>query len=806
MKGDTNSQNTSCFVQVLGVGTDTGVTVPSVLLFFDRQRYLFNVGEGFQRFCVDHKVKLAKVGTVLMTRVTTEASGGLPGMLITMADTSCGGLLAGHDSMTLHGPKGLTTLVNAFRTFVNVKDIGLQVREFDDSAPAAVPAGGADADGNGAAGNAAASPSPVVQNEVVTITPVVIRAAPRAAGAGSAATPVAEAAPEAAEAAAVVEPEAKRPRLDVDASAAAAPAGNGSGSGALMPSVSVESPAACYVCELPPIPGKFLPKKAAQLGVPSGPLYGKLARGETVTTAGGKVVTPEEVMEPSTPGPVILVVDCPSQEFVEGLVSAPALARWAHPENRDKVACVVHLGERGVTRLPAYRAWLASFGGGTTHMLVGESQGTGVPTVKGFATLQARLNTLDAALFPLMHLGDAVGGEAGAGLGERSVVGANMLRYHLRPLKQKGLDSKEVSPAFDAVAVQQQFREKKPEVLKSLEAAPAPAPAAAAPAVPPCVASGQREQVEVTFLGTGGAIPSKYRNVTSIFVNLFERGCLLMDAGEGTYSQLRRRFGPAQADEYIKRLGCLWISHIHADHHVGLPTLLAARTRLLGQDCTPLLVLGPRPLRRCLQVYAQLEPMRFLFLEAANSAEPSPDADGQVSDEGRAAVEAVRQRLALSRFESVRVRHCRHAYGLCLEGPSDAEADRRWKVVFSADTRPCEALVEAAKGATIFIHEATFDDSLVEEAVAKNHSTIGEAVEAGAAAGAYLLMLTHFSQRYPKVPVINHEAMQGNVGIAYDLMSLNLADLPRVPRLLPALTAMFAEEVTADGEEAAEQQ
>ena len=65
---------------MLGVGTDTGVTVPSVLLFFDRQRYLFNVGEGFQRFCVDHKVKLAKVGTVLMTRVTTEASGGLPGV------------------------------------------------------------------------------------------------------------------------------------------------------------------------------------------------------------------------------------------------------------------------------------------------------------------------------------------------------------------------------------------------------------------------------------------------------------------------------------------------------------------------------------------------------------------------------------------------------------------------------------------------------------------------------------------------------------------------------------------------------
>ena len=86
------------------------------------------------------------------------------------------------------------------------------------------------------------------------------------------------------------------------------------------------------------------------------------------------------------------------------------------------MACVVHLGERGVTQLPAYRAWLSSFGGSTTHMLVGESQGTGVPTVKGFATLQARLNTLDTGLFPLMHLGDAVGGEARLGGREGAFV------------------------------------------------------------------------------------------------------------------------------------------------------------------------------------------------------------------------------------------------------------------------------------------------------------------------------------------------------------------------------------------------
>ena len=66
-------------LQILGLGTDTGDTTPSVLLFFDHLRFLFNVGEGFQRFCVQHRIKLAKTSGIFVTRTTTEAAGGLPG-------------------------------------------------------------------------------------------------------------------------------------------------------------------------------------------------------------------------------------------------------------------------------------------------------------------------------------------------------------------------------------------------------------------------------------------------------------------------------------------------------------------------------------------------------------------------------------------------------------------------------------------------------------------------------------------------------------------------------------------------------
>ena len=38
------------------------------------------------------------------------------------------------------------------------------------------------------------------------------------------------------------------------------------------------------------------------------------------------------------------------------------------------------------------------------------------------------------------------------------------------------------------------------------------------------------------------------------------------------------------AEDALRRLRCVWISHIHADHHVGLPTVLTARRALLGED------------------------------------------------------------------------------------------------------------------------------------------------------------------------------------------------------------------------------
>jgi ribonuclease Z len=45
------------------------------------------------------------------------------------------------------------------------------------------------------------------------------------------------------------------------------------------------------------------------------------------------------------------------------------------------------------------------------------------------------------------------------------------------------------------------------------------------------------------------------------------------------------------------------------------------------------------------------------------------------------------------------------------------EHESGWRLVYSGDTRPCPQMVEMARGATILIHEATFDQDMQDKAI-----------------------------------------------------------------------------------------
>lgn len=101
------------------------------------------------------------------------------------------------------------------------------------------------------------------------------------------------------------------------------------------------------------------------------------------------------------------------------------------------------------------------------------------------------------------------------------------------------------------------------------------------------------------------------------------------------------------------------------------------------------------------------------------------------------------------------------------------------------------------------MHEATFEPALQHHALRKRHSTSAEALEAGARMGAYRTLLTHFSQRYPKLPGgldAGAPRWRARPLLAFDGMVVPLALLPELPALMPLVAAALGDGEGGGGE------
>jgi ribonuclease Z len=70
------------------------------------------------------------------------------------------------------------------------------------------------------------------------------------------------------------------------------------------------------------------------------------------------------------------------------------------------------------------------------------------------------------------------------------------------------------------------------------------------------------------------------------------------------------------------------------------------------------------------------------------------------------------------------------------------------KVVIAGDTRPARVVLEAAQGADLLVHEATFAAEEQERADETLHATAAEVAQLARAADVRMLALTHLSNRY----------------------------------------------------------
>lgn len=84
------------------------------------------------------------------------------------------------------------------------------------------------------------------------------------------------------------------------------------------------------------------------------------------------------------------------------------------------------------------------------------------------------------------------------------------------------------------------------------------------------------------------------------------------------------------------------------------------------------------------------------------------------------------------------------------------------------------------------------EDELLEQAQYKMHSTVTQAIEQGVKMNAKYTLLTHFSQRYAKIPRLEGD-MKTNVGVAFDNMELTSVDLKYLHLMFPTLKVLFTE-------------
>lgn len=251
--------------------------------------------------------------------------------------------------------------------------------------------------------------------------------------------------------------------------------------------------------------------------------------------------------------------------------------------------------------------------------------------------------------------------------------------------------------------------------------------------------------MEITFLGTGVAIPQKDRVQSGMIVRLEEKP-LLIDCGSGVLNRF-----PEAGISHVE-VDTVLLSHLHLDHVADLHPLIKANW-LRGN--TSMKVYGPEGTEewfsKVLDAYEYIqEEVDVDVIELLPGKEFTPDGfDCEIS-----CIEAIHSVPAL-------------AYRITGE---DGE------FVYSGDTEPSREIIELAEEADLLIHECSFPPSMK----VTNHttpSTLADILEEyNPEIGS--ICLTHF---YPEMQGHERETVhqlkkyfEGEVILAEDLMKLEL--------------------------------
>jgi ribonuclease BN (tRNA processing enzyme) len=187
---------------------------------------------------------------------------------------------------------------------------------------------------------------------------------------------------------------------------------------------------------------------------------------------------------------------------------------------------------------------------------------------------------------------------------------------------------------------------------------------------------------------------------------------VVIDCGSGVFGRLQQYVKPEDVQAVI-------ISHMHADHTLDLMQYryylnFSSATRPPHQR--PALYLPPEGHEKLLGVSRLQDTSPEFFSKVFDTHEYDP---------------LVGLNIGALRVGFVPVRHIPHTYAMRIKGSAE--------LAFSADSGPCEGLLEVARDSDLFLCEC----ANTEQSQYKFHLTPRQAGSVAQEAGAHQLLLTH---------------------------------------------------------------
>jgi len=295
--------------------------------------------------------------------------------------------------------------------------------------------------------------------------------------------------------------------------------------------------------------------------------------------------------------------------------------------------------------------------------------------------------------------------------------------------------------------------------------------------------------MQITFLGTSCAKPTKERSHSAIFLSYGSEG-ILFDCGEGTQRQF------AIAGIKPSKITKIMISHWHGDHVLGLPGLI--QTMSLSEYEGKLKIYGPKETKERLKkmmdalifenrIDIEVHEIDGKFIDTKDFSIEAIELDHNIISLGFRFVEKDKRRINVPFIKKLGIPEG-PLLGKLQEGetitwkgkkisPDDATKTEKGKIIcYHPDSAPAKNSLKLAQDADILICESTYASDLEKKAHDYKHMTAKQAGLVASQSNAKKLFLTHFSPRYKDAHELEEDARDvfDNVIAAKDFMKIKL--------------------------------